>query len=990
MVQAHVMSGLGNWVDSRSRHNEHHLARFTTALRGEVHLDSLSLGLFATDASMYQMLPMAVVTPLDREDAVKAVRLCAELGLPLLARGGGTSLTGQSVNEAVILDASKHLTRVLELNLEEGWVRVEPGVVCSDLNILLKFHGVHFAPDLATANRATIGGMIANNAAGMRSVRYGMTIDHVLEMDLILATGEVLNLCPLNVQQLAAKCALPDREGVIYRGLRDLIIRHATEIRARYPKVIRRSGGYALDALVDADTWNLAKLICGSEGTLGVILEAKLRLVPLPCHSAVCLAHFDNLDTSLRAAAPIVAQSPSAVELIDGTILRQARLHPLTRDIGAMIEGDPAAVLVIEVQGESHEAVAAHIRRIADGLAVCTYALPVMTKPQAIQEVWQLRSSALGLMTTVPGTKKPVPYIEDAAVPPEVLADYVAEVLAICSKYEQPVSMFGHASVGLIHIRPLHDLHQSADIARMAKIQEEVFPLVQKYGGSWSGEHGDGIIRGGFNRRFFGDALYEAFREIKQLFDPDDRMNPGKVIDTPPLDSHLRFGLGYRPLPVKSRFHYRAQGGILATVEQCTGVGACRKTQTGVMCPSYAATRDEIHSTRGRANALRLALTGQLGPEALGSDELKAVMDLCLACKGCKGECPNSVDMAHLKSEVLYQHQNRHGVSLRAWLFGHLSSLARLASGPQAPLVNALMGSVLMRGLMKRALGIDSKRILPPYTNQRLSLWFAQRPSNSISTERDRIRDAMSPVQNRRVVLFNDTYTEHYLPQVGRAAIEVLESAGYQVELATLGDSQRSAISQGLLDQAKRKGTRLFQQLDALLADDTPLLICEPSCATALADDLPDLLDDTKLANRVASRVQMLDCFLEQELAAGRCTLPWKLSGTDTSRQFLVHGHCHQKTLDGGHWTLRLLARIPGAVVADSEVGCCGMAGAFGYEAEHAKLSRKIASQRLLPRLDKTSIRANIVTNGFSCRHQIADLSSWRPRHVIELIREFL
>lgn len=958
------------------------VARFVSCIRGSVQTDLISLGIYATDASMYQMLPLAVVTPLDREDTVKAVRLCAELGLPLLARGGGTSLTGQSVGEAVILDVSRHLTRVLELNLEEGWVRVEPGMVCSELNALLKPHGVHFAPDPATANRANIGGMIANNAAGMRSVRYGMTIDHVLALDLALSTGEVLNLHALDAHQLAAKCALPDREGDIYRGLRDLLARHANEIRTRYPKVLRRSGGYALDALVNANPWNLAKLICGSEGTLGVILEAKLRLTPLPRYSAVCMAHFDTLDAALRAAAPVVAEGPSVAELIDGVILRQARSHPLTRDICAVIQGDPAAVLVIEVQGENFEAVAKHIHRIADGLSGLAYAAPVMTDERAIQEVWQLRTSALGLMTTVQGPKKPVPYIEDAAVPPEVLADYVAEVLEICRKYDQPVSMFGHASVGLIHIRPLHDLHQSADIARMVQIQEEIFPLVQKYGGSWSGEHGDGIVRGGFNRRFFGDQLYEAFREVKNLFDPEKRMNPGKVIDTPPLDSHLRFGSGYQPLPVESRFHYRAQGSMLAAAEQCTGVGACRKTQAGVMCPSYVATRDEMHSTRGRANALRLALTGQLGPDALCSDELKAVMDLCLGCKGCKGECPNSVDMVRLKSDVLYQYQKRHGVPLRSRIFGSLSDLARLASGPHAPLVNVLMGSRPMRGMMAKMLCIDPKRPLPSYTSQRLSAWFAQRPAKAISTEQSH--------ENRRVVLFNDTYTEYYLPQVGRAAIEVLEAAGYQVELATLGDSQRGAISQGLLDQAKRNGARLFERLDALLVDDTPLLVCEPSCATALADDLPDLLDDAELARRVASRVQMLDCFLEQELASGRCTLLWKVPGTDAPRHFLVHGHCHQKTLDGGRWAQKLLARIPGAVVSDTEAGCCGMAGSFGYEAEHAELSRIIAGQRLLPRLDKISSETRVVTNGFSCRHQIADLSGRQSVHVIELVREFL
>jgi len=971
-------------------HTPSNTAASITRLRqetcSEVVGDAMSLGLYATDASMYQMQPLAVVKPVDRDDVIRVVRQCAEQKLPLLARGGGTSLTGQSIGRAVILDVSKHMNHVLEVNLEEGWVRVEPGVVCSELNTLLKSHGVHFAPDPATENRANIGGMIANNSAGMRSVRYGMTIDHVLEIDLILATGELLHFAPLDSVGLAGKCDLSGCEGEIYQGVRDLVERNAEEIRRRYPKVIRRSGGYALDALVDAHPWNLAKLICGSEGTLGVILEAKLRLTPLPRCSAVCLAHFDTLDASLRAAAPIVSEGPSAVELIDGVILRQARAHPLTRDVCSLIQGEPAAVLVIEVQADTPEAAAMHIQRIADGLAGRAYSVPVMTEPRAIQAVWQLRSSSLGLMTTVEGSRKPVPYIEDAAVPPEVLADYVNEVLEVCRKYDQPVSMFGHASVGLMHIRPLHDLHRAADVACMKQIQEEVFPLVQKYGGSWSGEHGDGIVRGGFNRRFFGDQLYSAFREVKQLFDPEGRMNPGKVIETPPVDSDLRFGSGYQAVAVESKFHYRTQGGMLAAAEQCTGVGACRKTFSGVMCPSYMATRDEKHSTRGRANALRLALTGQLGQDALAGDEVRSVMDLCLSCKGCKGECPNSVDMAHLKAEVLHQHQQRHGITLRSRFFGNLSGLARLASGPQAPLVNALMGSTPMRSLMGTVLGIDPRRPLPYFTNQPLSRWFAERPSS----RQDKMEPRMSDDKSRRVVLFNDTYTENYLPEVGRAAIEVLEAAGYKVKLATLGDSQRSAISQGLLDQAKRNGTRLFQRLDALLADGIPLLVCEPSCASALADDLPDLLDDAEQARRVAGHVQMLDHFLEQELAAGRCTLPWNNVESDAPLHFLVHGHCHQKTLDGGRWTHRLLARIPGAVVEDTEAGCCGMAGTFGYEIEHAGLSRKIAGQRLLLRLAKAGAEVQLVTNGFSCRHQIADLSERKSLHVAEVARSFL
>jgi FAD/FMN-containing dehydrogenase len=937
--------------------------------------------LYSTDASMYQIQPLAVMCPKNRHDILAAIDDCAKKNLPLLARGGGTSLTGQSIGKAVILDVSKHMTRVLELNLVEGWVRVEPGLVCSNLNAFLKPYGVHFAPDPATENRANIGGMIANNAAGMRSVRYGMTIDHVLAVDLALASGEVLNLSALDSAQWSTKAAQQDREGIIYRGIRDLVTQNSNEILQRYPKVIRRSGGYSLDALVDANPCNLAKLICGSEGTLGVILEAKLKLTPLPRFSAVCLAHFHTLDASLRASAPIVAQNPSAVELIDGVILQQARIHPLTRDVCKMLEGKPESILIIEVQGDDFEETASHIKRIANSLLGFAYAAPVMTELNAIQAVWQLRSSSLGLMTNVQGSKKPVPYIEDAAVPPEQLADYVAEVLAICSKYNQPVSMFGHASVGLMHIRPLHDLHESTEINLMKQIQEDVFPVVKKYGGSWSGEHGDGIVRGGFNKRFFGDQLYNAFREVKKLFDPEGRMNPGKVVETPPVDSHLRFGKNYKTISVETAFHFRSQGGILAAAEQCTGVGACRKTLAGVMCPSYMATRDEMHSTRGRANALRLALTGQLGQDGLVGDDLKSTMDLCLSCKGCKGECPNSVDMAQLKAEVLYQHQKRHGISLRSRFFANQARLASLASGPQALLINRLIALTPLRWLVQKVLGIDCARPLPSFAQQRLSDWFEKRSV---------VGSAGST--NKRVILFNDTYTEHYLPEVGRAAIEVLEAAGYHVELASLGDSQRSSISQGLLDQAKRNGTRLFNGLDTDFSANLPIIVCEPSCASALKDDLPELLDDDELANRIASRVRMFDHFLEQELAAKNCILPLKKQNlkSDGLQAFLVHSHCHQKTIDGGRWTHRLLARISGSQVQDTEAGCCGMAGSFGYEVEHASLSQTIAEQRLLPCISKSNVSTQIVSNGFSCRHQIADLSGRESLHIAEVLRSFL
>jgi Fe-S oxidoreductase len=510
----------------------------------------------------------------------------------------------------------------------------------------------------------------------------------------------------------------------------------------------------------------------------------------------------------------------------------------------------------------------------------------------------------------------------------------------------------------------------------MKEIQEAVFPLVLKYKGSWSGEHGDGIVRGGFNQRFFGEEIYEGFREIKRLFDPEGRMNPGKVLDTPPMEANRRFGSDYKPQAIATAFHFREFGGMLQAVEQCTGVAACRKTLSGVMCPSYMATRDEMHSTRARANALRLALSGQLGDEALGSEEMLAVMDLCLACKGCKGECPSSVDMARLKSEVLYQ--RRQWSRLRPWLFSHQARLARLVAGPQAMFINRLLRMGPVRRLLQRIFGLDADRPLPAFASQRLSRWFESREASIRATG-----------QTGRVVLFNDTYMEHYLPQVGRAAVEVLEAAGYRVDLATLGDSQRSAISQGDLDKAKREGRQLFERLD-LWGNGAPILVCEPSCASALMDDLPDLLDDERLAGRVSQRVKMLDHFIEQELAEGRCSLALKPPEEERPRHFLVHGHCHQKALNGGRWTQRLLARIPNAVVEDSDAGCCGMAGSFGYEKEHAQLSRSIAEQRLLPAISKAPPEAIVVSNGFSCRHQIRDLSYRSSKHVIEVLHTFI
>lgn len=900
----------------------------------------LNRGIFSTDASMYQMMPLDVFSPRTGDEMRRVIEQCYQDKIPIVARGGGTSLTGQSINRAIVLDCSRHLNRILDLDLEKGWVKVEPGIVCAELNLFLAQYGYHFAPDPATLNRCTIGGMIANNAAGMRSAIYGMTIDHILELRLILSDGSPVTLEEHDLSSLDSISSEISRNGELHREMRSIVVNCEDQIRSRYPKVLRRSGGYPLDALLDFNHFNLSKLICGSEGTLGVVSDAKLRLTPLPQSRALCLAHFSTLDAALRAAPRTVQAGSSAAELIDGTIVRFARNKPLTKECCRLVEGDPAALLLIEVQSDGDEDIQELAQKQADSISDLSYTAPLIIDSADIASVWRLRGAVLGLMAPSGSTRKPIPYIEDAAIPPENLADYVAAVVDVCDRLGQPVSMFGHASVGVVHIRPLHDLHQEQDIQMISKIQNEVFPLVQRFGGSWSGEHGDGIVRGGFNRSFFGDEIYDAFARTKHLFDPLNLMNPGKVIDTPPVLSNLRYGRSYNPKPTLERYRYPKDGSMLAAAEKCSGLGACRKTLEGTMCPSYMATRDELHSTRGRSNALRLALSGQLEGEGLGSPTMAMAMDLCLACTACKAECPNGVDMARLKAESRQAHHDLFKPNLRTLLFAHLPRFAELATGHQAPLINYLLRHSALKLVARPVLGITSDRDLPSFASYRLSEWFNRRPRHS------------NPVEH--IVFLNESYTEHFSPEIGQAAIECLEAAGVGVTLVTTPHSPRMAISQGLLDLAKSAGAKLLQILDNLGNGVDPIVVTEPSTATALIQDLPDLIEDFHLATRVAARVVTWDKYISDSIGKRRLRFDFKPLGSNIN--FILHPHCHQRQLDGAIYTKQLLQLIPDSAFVDTNAGCCGMAGTFGYEVEHADVSRRIASLRLVPLLHKTQL----------------------------------
>ncbi|HLA39413.1 MAG TPA: FAD-linked oxidase C-terminal domain-containing protein, partial [Candidatus Glassbacteria bacterium] len=774
-------------------------------LSGELILDGVTRGIYATDASNYMIEPVAVVLPASDEDVAATLEAALELGISILPRGGGTSLAGQAVGESLVIDFTKYMNEVIEVNAQERWARVQPGVVRDNLNALLATLGLHFAPDPATTSRASIGGMIGNNSSGMRSILYGKTVDHTLETRIVLTGGDVLELKSLPAGEYDRRCSQPGREGEILKGVKRIVGTNRDEILRTYPKVMRRVAGYNLDEFTGDGDWNLAKLFVGSEGTLATLLEARVRLEPLPKFTSLCVVHFSDLLEAIRGVEPILAHGPAAVEILDRTLISLARENLTTRTLCDFFQGEPEAVLIVEFYGDSAEEAVQRAQKLKSellGLGV-GYACPVLTEKAQQAKVWAVRKKGLGLLLGLKGERKPIPFIEDACVPVPVLAEYVNRVLEICRRQQTRLVMYAHASVGVIHLRPVLDLTRGDDIERMKAIADDAFELVKQYHGSWSSEHGDGLARSPFLERFYGPQIYGAFREVKKLFDPAGLMNPGKIIDAPPMDQNLRYGARYKRPALSSEFRYRDFGNFTAAVEMCSGVGECRKTLTGTMCPSYMATRDEEHSTRGRANALRLAITGRFGTEGLASKRLYDVLDLCLSCKACKSECPSNVDMARLKSEFLYKYRARHGSTLRDRAVASSLNLARASAGWKAPLVNLLLKSGPGRLLLDKALALDSRRILPLYAREPFGRWFAGR---------ERKKSA------RQVVLFDDCYLNFNEPQVGVAAVELLESCGYEVIRAEAGCCQRPRISHGWLTEARRDGERTMRALDEYIS----------------------------------------------------------------------------------------------------------------------------------------------------------------------------
>jgi FAD/FMN-containing dehydrogenase/Fe-S oxidoreductase len=947
---------------------------------GDVRFDDKARALYATDASPYEIRPHGVVLPKNIDDIRHVVDIANRYGLAVLPRGGGTSLAGQTVAEAIVLDFSKYMTRVLELNLDAQTVKVEPGIVRDNLNTLLKPHALQFTPDISTTAQANVGGMVANNSAGTRSIKYGKSVDQVVAMTVMLADGSIVTLNELNDAELQVKLNQQDLEGEIYRTVHHVVTDHAEEIEARYPKVMRRVGGYNLDEFTRGQPFNLAKLVSGSEGTLAIILDVTIKLYPVPKHKLLALVHFDTLEAALTAVQYVNEHGPSAVEILDDHLFNLGKQNPALAPLLTWLNGNPAAVLMVEFDGETDDEMRTGLEAMqADArVSELAYYTHLALNPKEQEDVLEFRRGGLGIYATVKGDNKPVPFIEDSSIPVEHLPNYIPEVLAVCESYGVKAVIYAHASVGVIHIRPHLNLKDEAGIQTFRAISEDVFKLVQKYGGSWSGEHGDGLIRSYQNKNLFGDVLYKDFQAIKRAFDPENRLNPGKIVDAPAMTENLRYGTDYdtqTSQPISTYFDFSKDEGYLGAIEACTGVGKCRKTDTGTMCPSYMATRDEDHSTRGRANILREAISGRL-PGGLTSQDVYEVLDLCLECKACKAECPSQVDMAKIKYEFLQHYYDDHGTPLSVQAIGSVAKLAPLAQ-KLAPLANAMLPLKSVRFLLDKVIKVDKRRVLPLYANEDFATWFKRRQQTvTTSTE---VRPP--------VALFADTWTMYNEPEVGQAAVKVLEALGYAVELVSYGCCGRPQISKGLLKAVKPLAKKNVDALYPYVEQGIPVVGLEPSCVTAFTDDYQDLVPGEK-TQAVGKHIKMIDQFLAKEWTRGKLKPEQVFHKNGTP--MMLHGHCQQRASFGTTSTNALLTWIS-EDVHEVDSGCCGMAGSFGYG--HHDVSMTIGEQRLFPAVrehcqHKDGAQGEVVACGFSCRHQIKDGTQVRAKHLVEVMAE--
>lgn len=945
--------------------------RLRSECEGEVLFDTFNRGRYSTDASIYQIMPVGVLVPRSSEDVHRAIQLAAHAGVPVLPRGGGTSQCGQTVGEALVIDNSKFLNRVLELDVEARRVRVQPGIVLDELNRQLKPHGLFFPVDVSTASRATIGGMAGNNSCGSRSIRYGNMVHNVLSIDAILADGERVHFAEVGPGSDSRSA----RYSALLAQLRALHAREAGEIAKRFPKLLRRVGGYNIDAITD-DGFNMAHLLVGSEGTLAYSETIELQLQPIPPHKVLGVCHFPRFYDAMASTQYIVELEPTAVELVDRTMLELSREIETFRPIvDRFLRGAPDALLLVEFAGDDYDEQVRRLRQLSTLLADHGFpeAVVDVIDPAQQRDVWEVRKAGLNIMMSMKGDGKPVSFIEDCAVPLEDLAEYTDRLTRVFEKHGTRGTWYAHASVGCLHVRPVLNMKEADGAHRMRAIAEEAMEMVREYKGSHSGEHGDGLVRSEWHEKMFGCRLTRAFEELKDAFDPRSLMNPGKIVRAPKMDdrSLFRYPPGYRIQPLETALDWSAWGGLGGAVEMCNNNGACRKA-SGVMCPSYQATGDEQHLTRGRANSLRLALSGQLGPDALLSEDMYATMALCVACKGCKRECPTGVDMARMKTEFLHHYHQRHRRSFGKRLVAELPRYAQAARW-FSPLVALRNRSRLLARLGESVLGISARRSLPVWSRKP----FVGEPVGY-------------PGERGEVVLFVDTFSTWFEPENARAALAVLRGAGYTVHLAGAGENERplccgrTYLASGMVDVARAEARRVLRALDAAGSRELAVIGLEPACLLTLRDEFLALIPGAE-TEALAGRAVLFEEFLAREHEAGRLRLPLRPLA---ARRALVHGHCHQKAFGAMGAVETVLGLIPELEVQQINSSCCGMAGAFGYEAENYEVSMKMAEANLLPQVRAAGDGTLIVADGTSCRHQILDGAGREALHVARVLHD--
>ncbi len=960
---------------------------------GDIFIDNSRRIMYATDASTYREIPIAVTYPKDHNDIRILVEFTKTHNTSLIPRGAGTSLAGQVVGSGIVVDVSRFMTQIIEVNVAEKWVRLQPGVVLDELNKVLEPDGLFFSPETSTSNRCMIGGMVGNNSCGAHSLLYGSTRDHLISVKTILSNGSSVEFKPLTKEEFIEKCDYLDLEGELYRNIAKILTDplNQQEIEEQFPEksIHRRNTGYALDILLDSEPFtdsdkkfNFCKLLAGSEGTLAFMTEIKLSLDPLPppVKALICV-HCNSLEDALNGNLIALKYNPGAIELMDKVLMDLSKENITQNKNRFFIEGDPAAMLIIEFERNTKDEILAIAEKLEAEMRKSGYGFhfPVIFG-EDIPKVWAVRKAGLGLLNNMPGDAIPVSFVEDTAVKPEDLPKYIEEFKLLLDKYKLDCVYHAHIATGELHLRPVLNLKQKKDVEIYHSLAKETAHLVKKYKGSFSGEHGDGRMRSEFIPLMIGENNYILLKQIKRTWDPENIFNPGKIVDAPKMNTSLRYKPGQKTKEIETFFDFSKDQGILRSVEKCNGSGDCRKTAIigGTMCPSYMASFDEKTTTRARANMLREILTQSDKENPFDSQELYDVLDLCLSCKACKSECPSNVDMTKLKAEFLQHYYDANGTPFKVKAIAGISRINKLGSAFPM-LSNVFIGSKLTAGILKSMMGFAPKRNLPKLYKTTLKSWMAKQAKTK----------GLSSSGKGKIYLFADEFTDYNDTEIGIKAFQVLTKLGYEVELPNHKESGRTYISKGLIRKAKSIANSNVESLQGLINDEHPLIGIEPSGILTFRDEYPDLVDEKNksAAQKIAGSALLFDEFIEQEIEKGNIKTD---QFTDVEKSIKLHGHCHQKAIASIKPSITMLSLPKNYRVEEIKSGCCGMAGSFGYEKEHYDLSMKIGELVLFPEIRKTKPETIIAAPGTSCRQQIKDGTGIKAFHPIEILFDAL